>query len=747
MNSRALAPITAIAWLALAGVAHAQTEIDSVGIEVWLPDSDNPDDHQLSNEIGRIDFFNFAHCQCASENQAIGTFEVKLSLENPDAQFVSDEATLTVGKDCANNDNINLRECSDIEDILDADQELMRTRYVPIPANVFMFPEDGDCVQTESTSSIFVTFSEDNSATVDEYATAPYPFDTRRPPLPDNIKASAGENAVNIRWDALESRAGEVQFYQVLCARADGSPAFDAAKGDPEYDTPAGLCNSPAAIDFFSDEDSEPDDDADAGPGLDAGTEPDAGTPDAGTTDPTRPDWMNALDQRYICGTGSATATSIRINGLENGVAYRVALLSVDDARNVVARDLGEVTPQPVTDFWEDYHDQGGSADGGLCLVTSTFGDGSGMTRALRDFRDRTLAASAAGRMLIDAYYAYVAPLGAHAERSVAIRVAAAAILAPLAGLAAFWEYTGWPVKLLVLVGLLLLRRAWRRRRAARATQAGERSVAPGMPTGHAPALAAAGVAVLIACAWAAPAAAQSDAYWDDFGTEVYEEPAEVHVSYWNVGIKVGPYTPDIDSEFMSGPGPYERMYGGAAIMGQVDVERFFLFPLGQVGVTSSAGFAQKTANAYAPCPDGDPQCEPMRANGDKTSFRLVPLSLGAVYRFTFFDDQWHVPLVPYARAGLSYYLWWITAPDGTLSEIDGDRALGASLGWQGSVGLAIRAERLDPQSARNLRNDLGIEHAGFYGELMYADVGGFGADDKLQVGALTWFAGLNFEF
>jgi hypothetical protein len=41
----------------------------------------------------------------------------------------------------------------------------------------------------------------------------------------------------------------------------------------------------------------------------------------------------------------------------------------------------------------------------------------------------------------------------------------------------------------------------------------------------------------------------------------------------------------------------------------------------------------------------------------------------------------------------------------------------------------------------------MGIEHAGFYAELSYAQVDGFGAADRMSVGDLTWFAGINFEF
>jgi hypothetical protein len=62
------------------------------------------------------------------------------------------------------------------------------------------------------------------------------------------------------------------------------------------------------------------------------------------------------------------------VTGLENDVAYHIALLSIDDARNVSGWYLGQVTPLPVKDFWEDYHDKGGGADGGFCLGVSAGG-------------------------------------------------------------------------------------------------------------------------------------------------------------------------------------------------------------------------------------------------------------------------------------------------------------------------------------------------------------------------------------
>src|SRR5205814_8788929 len=101
---------------------------------------------------------------------------------------------------------------------------------------------------------------------------------------------------------------------------------------------------------------------------------------------------------------------------------------------------------------------------------------------------------------------------------------------------------------------------------------------------------------------------------------------------------------------------------------------------------------------------------------------------------------------------GLAYYIWWITAPNGNYARICdengencGNKALGASLGLRGAVGLAIRAERIDASAAMSMRNS-GIQHAGIYGELSLAKVDGFGPDKKLSVGAATWLAGVDFE-
>jgi hypothetical protein len=100
--------------------------------------------------------------------------------------------------------------------------------------------------------------------------------------------------------------------------------------------------------------------------------------------------------------------------------------------------------------------------------------------------------------------------------------------------------------------------------------------------------------------------------------------------------------------------------------------------------------------------------------------------------------------------------VWWVDAPNGDFAKscVDGSDAAmcettsarGASLGFVGSIGLAIRAERIDVDAARSMRES-GIEHAGFYAEYSLGKVDGFGSDKKLSVGDATWFAGVDFEF
>jgi hypothetical protein len=110
-------------------------------------------------------------------------------------------------------------------------------------------------------------------------------------------------------------------------------------------------------------------------------------------------------------------------------------------------------------------------------------------------------------------------------------------------------------------------------------------------------------------------------------------------------------------------------------------------------------------------------------------------------------------------RGGLAYYPWWMTAPDGNFSYVGNgncypnttemctrQRAVGGSAGLIGAIGIAVRAERIDPDSVSSM-HETGLAHAGFYGELQAGWVDSFGDSHRFSLGDTTFFGGVDFEF
>ncbi len=486
-------------------------------------------------------------------------------------------------------------------------------------------------------------------------------FDTQPPPVPENVKASGGENSIEIQWQTPESRGTDLYAFHALCMDAAGAPVGDG--GGALYTTTQTICNLPQTFDLTP---SDPDS-------------------DEGTPVPAVPAPFAALDPAYICGTvESGTAQSLTINGLENDAEYTIALVGVDFYGNAVGTYITRtVVPKPVTDFWEDVHDRGGKIEGGFCSTSS-------------------------------------------------------------------------PSSLPSLVLVLGLPWLWRRRQRVLATRAVRGATIVG------------GVALLLA-----PGLARADdftPYWDDHPDQAAADDEEV--VKWRAGFKLGPYTPDIDKQLgvnpASGQGPYQAMFGNYFLDGKghdahvyqlmpmLDVDRIIWRGSGQLGVGGSLGYMQKTAFAYLEGTSPDDPRRP-RSSASKNTFRLIPFAATVTYRATQLDDLYGIPVVPYVRGGISYYAWWLKGPGGEISKVckdggmstascDTNKAYGGTLGYQGSIGLSLRLERIDADAARSMRQS-GISHAGFYGELSYAKVDAFGSDTKLSVGDATWFAGVDFEF
>ncbi|HWO25431.1 MAG TPA: MXAN_2562 family outer membrane beta-barrel protein [Kofleriaceae bacterium] len=693
-------------------------------------------DPKDSDQVRQI--LNGAHCTCSQADLNTQTFgyNITLSLETG----LSRPVDIFVGKNCGDPLRID-QDCLKIDSISSIDSikinggaKIRVPLYKAVNVNTM-----GACNPAISTASVWLMVDRDGDTEYDHWVTeaVPSPYsdktvkgvDTKSPPLPTKLTALGSEDSIEISWE-LPSDSTDLFYFQALCTNLDDTQVEDVVVPEQKYQRVGDVCS---ATDPF----------------MISATDP--GTPDEmEVTAP--PAAFTTLDPTFLCGQSEMGATNLTISKLKNLTPYKVALVAIDASGNYTATYFSTtVTPRPVIDFWEDLQDRNGAVDGG-CLLSTTYGDGNPLTRTLREFRDDTLARSAAGRWLTTAYYATLGKLHVH---SLPARIAVGIALLPLVALALAWHLLGLPLLLALLAAL-----GWLGRRRAALLRGRRLRVAA----------AAAAAAATLGLAPGLAAADEFTPYWEDPSQEqsAIEGTGEVK---WNAGIRVGPYTPDIDLQFSqnatTGLGPYEAMFGNYYVDGKkheqrvwqilpmLDVDRIVWSRFGQIGVGGTIGYMQKSAYAYA---DGTTEDELMRerSTGSKTTFRLIPLAATVTYRLTYADDRWGVPVIPYVRAGLAYYMWWMKGPSGTSKVCEGgtddgdmctdDKAYGGTAGVQLSAGLAIRAERIDTAAARSMRNS-GLQHAGFYGEVFWGRVDGFGSDTKLWVGDTTWFAGANFEF
>lgn len=669
-------------------------------------------------------YLNLAHCVCSQSSSGKETslsYELKLDV----VTGMHRPGELWVGTEC-NADATRNMTCRKVNDIPDIDALQVARQFdfgiYDVINGKDVAPGTG-CKSREGDALAWVLVDNGGDGSYDYINSqavgktdAVAGVDTTPPPLPTEFTGASAEGGIRLAWKVPTSRQTDIKYYQAFCMAADGSPSPESPP-QPRYQTVHSLCSDLAATGVVI-------------------TDTDISTVnESGATIPTE---FTNLDETFLCGEATEqTATGMLIKGLTNDVAYRVMLVSVDPAGNASgAFFTSTITPHSVTDFWEDLHDRGSNVEGGFCLLAETYGDSGPITNALRSFRDDTLGGSRFGRALTDAYYASMAKLGALVHGSLALRVIAAIVLFPLVVIALAWHVLTLP-GLLALIALAMM---WRRRKQLRLRMLAH--------------LAPAATAAAIFLAPGAAHAGGPSPYWDGENNDTAGDVDDTELVKWHAGIRVGPYVPDIDKQFGKSPGPYEDMYGGSRVIPMLDIDRFLWTGFGQFGIGGSIGYMQKTAHAFA---DGSIVGAPdrMRSPGDENTFRLIPLALTATYRFTWLDDEYGIPVVPYVRGGLAYYIWWVrtngeTAKacwDGThAQDCDADKARGASLGVVGSIGLAVRAERIDASAASSMRQS-GIMHAGFYGELSLAKVDGFGSATKLSVGDRTWFAGVDFEF
>jgi len=203
--------------------------------------------------------------------------------------------------------------------------------------------------------------------------------------------------------------------------------------------------------------------------------------------------------------------------------------------------------------------------------------------------------------------------------------------------------------------------------------------------------------------------------------------------------IRLGTYLPEVDSGFAS-PGPYKQVFDDESmLLLEFEIEKVLWDGFGMAGVGVDFGFMQAVGKA-------------LDASGnstvDTTVFNIMPFRLSGVYRFDFLAQTLDIPLVLVGKAGLDYYLWWITTGSGAIATSDdGGEGFGGTFGYHAALAVHLYLDFFNQRSANNLRFDFGILNTYFFAEYLISVVDDFGDSGSLNLSDANLMFGLAFDY
>lgn len=236
----------------------------------------------------------------------------------------------------------------------------------------------------------------------------------------------------------------------------------------------------------------------------------------------------------------------------------------------------------------------------------------------------------------------------------------------------------------------------------------------------------------------ASPRTAKADTH-DELGH--YERWRRSSESEQDVAIELrfGRYVPNAD-EGLNGT-PYKNIFGDKNryfVGAEVDWQLLRIPMLGTLAPGLGAGYT--IAGARARFTDGS------GLSKQETSLAILPMYLVGVLRADVVARETLVPLVPYAKLGLGYALWWSKDQEDT-ARVDGKLGRGRSYGYQFALGAMFLLDVIDRADAKAADASIGLNHSYLFAEWFKSDLDGFGSKDQLQVGTSSWALGLAMEF
>lgn len=201
-------------------------------------------------------------------------------------------------------------------------------------------------------------------------------------------------------------------------------------------------------------------------------------------------------------------------------------------------------------------------------------------------------------------------------------------------------------------------------------------------------------------------------------------------------------YNPEVDSAFESAT-PYEDAFGTGFMWGLgAYVDYQLLRDYGSLAIGAGVSYNSITGEAVEAESD------------DETSLYMMPMTLGLTYRFDMLAQRWSIPIVPYAKAGLTCALWWVTNGKGEIantrnpnSPYEERTGWSTTLGFYYGGGVQFLLDVFSHRMATTMDSEMGVNNSYLFVEYLRHSLNDFGSAESIELSSDGVSFGLMFEF
>ena len=203
--------------------------------------------------------------------------------------------------------------------------------------------------------------------------------------------------------------------------------------------------------------------------------------------------------------------------------------------------------------------------------------------------------------------------------------------------------------------------------------------------------------------------------------------------------LRLGRYLPEVDSQL--GSTPFQDTFGGDnryMFGAEVDWQVLRIPHFGTLAPGLGWGYTKFTAKAkYA---DGS------GVSSSSTRLNIMPMYLVGVVRADVIPREFKIPLVPYAKLGFGYGMWWSSDGQRSARAPDGRKGRGGSYGLTYALGAMFLLDVLNEDDAVTADAATGINNSYIFAEWFRPQLDGFGSNKVLDISSSSWLLGIALE-